>query len=138
NLVLYGNARLTTNPSLSPLDRDHLSATALARALFGRLATEVGFRSTWFFADADRSVPRRTSTLLASLSQTFWLGQRHRVELAVSMAAPLDARPPEALMSLAWEGSRGRLFRDHTPLDGEDYFFAQRGPAGGGPRLVAR
>jgi hypothetical protein len=136
NVVFYGNARLTTNPSLWFFDQDHVSVTALARAALGRLYTEVGFRATWFFVDADRPDPARVTTVLASVFHTFWIGERQRIELGVFSAIHLDARAPEALFYLAWEGSHGRRFRDHTPLEGEDYFFPQRSPEHAGVRLV--
>lgn len=128
NVVLYANARLTSNPSLSPLDQDHVSATILARALFGRTHAEAAFRSSWFFVDADRADPGRYLTLFASLAHTFWLSDRQHIELGASGAYHFHTLTPEFSVFVAWEGSNGRRFRDHSPLEGEDYFFPQRGP----------
>jgi hypothetical protein len=136
NLVLFANARLTTNPSLSPFNQDHLSATALARALFGRVYAEAALRSTWFFVDADRPDPKRNQTLFLSLFHTLWPSERQHVEVGAWSAYHLDGRQAEFMIYLAWEGSNGRRFHDHTPLQGEDYFFPQRGPSSGGARLL--
>ncbi len=129
NAVVYASARLTTNPSLSPLDQDHVSATILARALFGRTYAEAAFRSVWYFVDADRPDPARRSTVFLSLFQTLWPTARQHLAVGAGAALHLDARAPELTVYLAWEGSNGRRFTDHTPLEGEDYFFPQRGPA---------
>jgi hypothetical protein len=128
NVVLYASARLTTNPSLSPFDPDHLSATMIARALFGRTLAEASFRSSWFFFDRERSEPGWYPTAALSFSHTLWMGGRHRFELGVSGAYHFHTRAPEVSVFVAWEGSNGRRFRDHTPMEGEDYFFPQRGP----------
>lgn len=135
NVVLYANARLTTNPSLSPLDPDHLSATMLARALFGRTLAEASFRASWFFVDRERSEPGWYPTAALSFSHTLWMGSRHRFELGISGAYHFHTRAPELSVFVAWEGSNGRRFRDHTPMEGEDYFFPQRGPGVDAGRL---
>jgi hypothetical protein len=137
NLVLYANARLTTNANLAPWNQDHLSTAALARALFGRVYAEASLRSTWFFVDADRPDPKRNETLFLSLFHTLWPSERQYLEVGSWAAYHLDGRQTELIVYLAWEGSNGRRFRDHTPLQGEDYFFAQRGPSSGGAHLVA-
>ncbi len=128
NAVLYANARLTTNRSLSPLDQDHVSATFLARALFGRTYAEAAFRSVWYFVDSDRPNPARRSTVFLSLFQTLWPSARQHLVVGAGASLHLDARAPEFTLYVAWEGSNGRRFADHTPLEGEDYFFPQRGP----------
>jgi hypothetical protein len=130
NAVAYANARLTTNQSLSPFDQDHVSATVLARALFGRTYAEAAFRTVWYFVDADRPDPARRSTVFLSLFQTFWPSERQHLVVGAGAALHLDARAPEFTAYIAWEGSNGRRFTDHTPLEGEDYFFPQRGPGG--------
>ncbi|HEY3449392.1 MAG TPA: hypothetical protein VGK67_23765 [Myxococcales bacterium] len=138
NVVLYANARLTTNPSLSPLNPDHVSATILARALFGRTYAEAALRSSWFFVDDDRPDPSVHPTLFVSLFHTLWLSSRQHVELGASGAYHFHTKTPEISVFIAWEGSNGRRFRDHTPLEGEDYFFPQRGPGPEGGRLEVR
>jgi hypothetical protein len=128
NVVLYANARLTTNSSLNPGNQDHLSTTMIARAVFGRLYAEAAFRLSWFFVDVDRPDPRTYQTLYATLFHTFWTSARQRFEVGVNASYHFDRRVPDFALYLAWEGSNGRRFRDHTPLEGEDYFFPQRGP----------
>jgi hypothetical protein len=131
NMVLYGNARLTTNPSFSPLDPDHLSATVFVRTLFARTVVEVSERSTWFFADSLRPHLARHDAVFLRLLQTFWANERNEIEIAAIADYDFATRSPEALLSVTWEMSNGRRFQDHTPLEGEDFFFPQRGPGWG-------
>jgi hypothetical protein len=128
NVVLYGNGRLTTNQSLLLRDQDHVSARLLARALFGRTYTEASFRTVWYFVDADRPDPARRSTVFLSAFQTFWASERQHLVVGATTAIHLDRRADEFTIYFAWEGSNGRRFTDHTPREGEDYFFPQRGP----------
>lgn len=127
NVVLYANARVTSNPNLSPFDQDHISTTLLARALFGRTYAEAALRLGWYFVDADRPDSQTLSTLFFSVFQTLWSSERHRFELGASSSIHFDGRAPELSVFFSWEGSNGRGFKDHTPLEGEDYFFPQRG-----------
>ncbi len=136
NVVLYANGRVTTNQSLAPLDQDHVSATALARALFGRTYAEASLRNVWYFVDADRPDAARRSTVFLSLFQTFWPSERQHLVAGATVALHLDPRANEFSVYLAWEGSNGRRFTDHTPIEGEDYFFPQRGPGGERGRLT--
>jgi len=129
NLVLYGNARLTTNPSFSPFDQDHLSLTALARAVFGRTYVQAQLRGSWFFVDAARPDPAFHPLAQVSVFQTFWVGDRNRLEVGGWVMSRLDATfNPAFSLYVAWAFSNGRRFEDHTPLEGEDAFFPQRGP----------
>jgi hypothetical protein len=128
NVVLYGNGRLTTNRSFSPLDQDHASVTLLARALFGRTYAEVQLRGAWFFVDSDRPDPFFHRTVYLSTFHTLWPDVLEHLEVGAWAAVHLDRGAPELGVHVAWEGSNGRRFRDHTPLEGEDYFFPQRGP----------
>jgi len=136
NTVLYANGRLTTNQGLSLRDQDHVSTTVLARALLGRTYAEASFRTVWYFVDADRPDPARRSTVFLSLFQTFWASERQHVVVGATTALHLDRRANELTVYVAWEGSNGRRFTDHTPLEGEDYFFPQRGPDAERGRLV--
>jgi hypothetical protein len=138
NVVLYANGRVTTNRSLRPNDPDHLSAAVLARTLIGRTYAEASFRATRFLPDTYQRTATWHPTAALSFSQTLWMGPRHHVELGVSAAYHIHGGVPEFSTFLAWEGSNGRRFRDHTPLEGEDYFFPQRGPGVESGRLEAR
>jgi hypothetical protein len=136
NVVLYANGRLTTNQSLSPRDQDHVSATALARVLLGRTYAEAALRNVWYYVDADRPDAARRSTVFLSLFQTFWPSARQHLVAGATVALHLDPRANEFTVYVAWEGSNGRRFTDHTPLEGEDYFFPQRDPGGERGRLT--
>jgi hypothetical protein len=129
NLVLYANGRVTSNPSLSPLEPDHASATVLGRTVLGRTFVEASFRAIRFLADDQRRKPVWSPTVATNLFQTFWIGSVHKFELGVSAEYELHTRTPSVSTYLSWEGSNDRRFRDHTPLEGEDYFFPQRGPS---------
>ena len=128
NTVLYANGRLTTNQGFSLSDQDHVSTTVLARALFGRTYAEASFRRVWYFVDADRPDPARRSTVFLSMFQTFWASERQHLVVGATTALHLDRRANEFTVYVAWEGSNGRRFVDHKPIEGEDYFFPQRGP----------
>jgi len=128
NVVLYGNVRLTTNPSFRPNDVDHVSASLFTRTLLGRSYLEALGRTTWFLADANRLRPSRHSWLGGRFFQTFWPSERQMVELGVVGGYDFGTHSPEISIILAWEGSNGRRFRDHSPFEGEDFFFPERGP----------
>ena len=133
NVVLFGNTRLTTNPSMSPFDQDHVSATFLARALWGRVFTQVQVRGLWFSVDDSRPDPVAHATIYGSVFSTWWINPNLHLEAGVWASARFGTDLVQASVYFAWEGSNGRRFRDHTPLEGEDSFFPQRGP----PREVA-
>ena len=138
NLVLYANARVTTNRSMSPIDLDHVSAGVFARALFGRTFAETALRSSWFLVDGDRRAPYTDTALFLTVSHTIWLTGRQYLELRATGGYHFQTKSPEVSLLIGWEWSNGRRFRDHTPLEGEDYFFPQRGPGREGGRVEVR
>jgi hypothetical protein len=66
--------------------------------------------------------------LTAIVFHSVWLSDRQRLDYGVTGTYHFDSRLPDLQVFLSWEGSNGRRFVDHTPLEGEDYFFPQRGP----------
>jgi hypothetical protein len=136
NVVLYANVRATTNPSLRPNDPDHVSAALFARALLGRLYVEALGRTTWFLADGDRARAARHSWLGTRFLHTLWPSERQMVELGAVAGYDFGTRSPEVSLSLVWEGSNGHRFKDHSPREGEDFFFPERGPGFGTTRMT--
>jgi hypothetical protein len=136
NAVLYASARATTNPSFRPTDLDHLSASLFARALFGRAYVEALGRTTWFFADGDRVHATRHTWLGARAFHTLWPTERHMLEVGAVAGYDFGTHAPEVSVSLGWEWSNGRRFADHSPREGEDFFFAERGPGLGTTQLT--
>jgi hypothetical protein len=135
NVVLYSNVRATTNRGLSPTDLDHVSAALFARALFGRSYVEALGRTTWFLADADRGHATRHTWLGGRFFHTLWPNERHLVELGAVAGYDFGTHAPELSASLVWEWSNGRRFADHSAREGEDFFFAERGPGFGTSQL---
>jgi hypothetical protein len=138
NVVLYGDVRLTTNPSLRPNDVDHVSTALFVRALFGRFYAELLGRTTYFLADATRATPARHTWLGTRCFQTLWPNERHRVEIGAVAGYDFGAHAPELSLSVVWETSNGRRFRDHSPREGEDFFFPERGPGFGTSQLAVK
>lgn len=128
NLVATATARLTTNPSFSPADPDHVTVSAAVRALFGHFYAEANFRQAWFLADADRDGLSLRRAVGLRLFHTIWLSERQNLEIGIHASRQVDASATDLAAFLSWEGSNGRRFRDHTPLEDENYFFQQRGP----------
>jgi hypothetical protein len=128
NLVLYGSGRLTTNPDSLVRDFDHASASGMARAIFGHTYVELAYRHTQYFADGNRDASYARNTLLAKTFHSLWPSLRQRIDAGCAASWGLETRMAEFSIYLAWEISNGRRFRDYTPLEGEDYFFPQRGP----------
>ena len=139
NVVLFGDARWTSNRSLSPLDQDHASSSVLCRVLIGRTYLEAKARGVWFFVDGDRPDPAFHKTLFASIGQTLWPDALQHVNGLLSAAYHLDrVRRFEITVALAWEASNGRRFLDHSPIAEENYFFPQLGPGFEDGGLIAR
>jgi hypothetical protein len=136
DLLLYGGARVTSHQDLSLRQPDHVSATAVARTALGRLFLEGGMRWAWFFADSDRHQTLLLRTAALTAAQTFWLGHRNAITVGVQAAQHIDLRIPELALTLGWELSNGRRLRDHTPVEGENYFYPQRGPGRESGRLL--
>jgi hypothetical protein len=59
---------------------------------------------------------------------TFWLGHIHALTVALQGAEHIDLELPEVSLRFGWEISNGRRLRDHTPVEGENYYYPQRGP----------
>jgi hypothetical protein len=135
NVVLYGDVRATTNPSFRPTDVDHLSTSVFVRALFGRFYAEVLARTTWFLADATRAASAHHTWAGTRCFHTLWPNERNRIEVGAVAGYDFGAHAPELSLSLVWEGSNGRRFRDHSPREGEDFFFPERGPGFGTSQL---
>jgi hypothetical protein len=136
DLLLYGGARVTSHADLSFRRPDHVSANTVARTAVGRLFLEGGMRWTWFFADETRRATTLSRTVALTASHTFWWGHQHAITFAAQAAQHIDLRIPELGLTLGWEFSNGRRLRDHTPVEGENYFYPQRGPGREPARLV--
>ncbi len=136
NVVLYANVRATTNPDLRANDLDHVSTSLFARALFGRLYVEGFGRTTWFLPDATRTHATRHTWVGTRIFHTSWLSERQMIEIGTIAGYDFGTHAPEVSLSVAWEGSNGRRFRDHSAREGEDFFFAERGPGLGTSRLT--
>jgi hypothetical protein len=136
DLLLYAGGRVTSHADLSLRHPDHASASAVARTALGRLFFEAGLRASWFFADADRARALLLRTAALTASHTFWVGHTHAITLALQAAEHIDLHIPELGLTLGWELSNGRRLRDHTPVEGENYFYPQRGPGRESGRLT--
>jgi hypothetical protein len=136
DFLLYGGARLTSNPVLWPNPLDHLSAPLVARAALGHLTVEASVRASWFFAAPERARPFLSRTGALTLLHTLWIGQTQTLLFGAAVAHHLDLRATEIAVRLGWELSNGRRLRDHTPVEGENYFYPQRGPGRETGRLL--
>ena len=128
NLLVYGGARVSSNPDLR-LDRpDRFSINTVARVAFGRTVLQGGFRWNWYLADDERSRGFLLRTATVAALHTIWFGHLHGLTVGLQAARHIDLGVPELAVRLGWEISNGRRLRDHTPTEDENYFYPQRGP----------
>ena len=68
----------------------------------------------------------RTGSL--ALLYKLWIGHTAAVTVGVEGNHHSDLHAPELALRLGWELSNGRRLADHTAVEGENYFYPQRGP----------
>jgi hypothetical protein len=136
DLLFYGGARLTSNAALSLRQPDRLSGMAVVRAAVERFTLSAGLRWTRFLAGPDRARAFSSRTGSLALLYTLWVGPRSALTIGFDADLHLDLHAPELALRLGWELSNGRRLRDHTAVEGENYFYPQRGPGREAGRLA--
>jgi len=136
DLLFYGGARLTSNPALVPQEPDRLSGVAVVRTAVARFTLSAGLRWTRFLAGPDRARAFTSRTGSLALLHTLWLSDRSAVTIGFEGSQHLDLHASELALRLGWELSNGRRLRDHTAVEGENYFYPQRGPGREAGRLA--
>jgi hypothetical protein len=136
DLLFYAGGRVTSNPALSLRHPDRLSGMAVMRGALGRFTLSAGLRGTWFLGGPDRAEGflRRTGAL--EVMHTFWLGHTNALTVGLEASQHIDVAASELGLRVGWELSNGRRLRDHTAVEGENYFYPQRGPGREEGRLV--
>jgi hypothetical protein len=136
DLLMYFGARATSGPDFSPRHLDRVAPTMALRKVVGRLVIDGGFRWSDFLPGPLRKDSYQSRTAALTLTQTFWLRRTHALVLTVAGQYFFDVHSPEIAISLGWEISNGRRLRDHTAVEGENYFYPQRGPGRESGRLL--
>jgi hypothetical protein len=127
DLLFYTGARVTSTPGFSLRHPDHVSSMVAVRAELGRFTIDGGYRASWFPGTAEReAVLARTASL--ALMHTFWLGHTQAVVLGAEVDHHVDQHSLSVGVRVGWELSNGRRLVDHTAVEGENYFYPQRGP----------
>jgi hypothetical protein len=136
DLLFYGGGRLTSNPALSLRHPDRFSGMAVMRGALGRFTLSAGLRGTWFLVGPDRAQAFLSRTGALELMYTFWLGHKNAVTIGLEASKHVDLQASEVALRFGWELSNGRRLRDHTAVEGENYFYPQRGPGREDGRLM--
>src|SRR5207247_2418132 len=84
DVLVYGGARITSDPAFSLRHPDHGSSFVSARTAIGRLTLSAGFRWNWFLAGGDRAHGLVSRTADLQLLHTIWLGHTQALLLGVT------------------------------------------------------
>jgi hypothetical protein len=136
DLLLYGGGRVTSNPALSLRHPDRVTAMAVARLAVQRFTLSSEARWTWFAPGPDRAKAFTSRSGTLELLYTLWVGHTSALTIGLDTTRHLDLAASELALHLGWELSNGRLLRDHTAAEGENYFYPQRGPGREAGRLT--
>jgi hypothetical protein len=136
DLLFYAGGRVTSNPALSLRHPDRLSGMAVMRGALGRFTLSAGLRGTWFLGGPDRTEGFLRRTAALEVMHTFWLGHTNALTVGLEASQHIDVAASELGLRVGWELSNGRRLRDHTAVEGENYFYPQRGPGREEGRLV--
>ncbi len=113
--LLFGGVSLTTNEQMNPFKLDYVSFRTGWSQLFGAVQTDLGYRFTHYYSDADRSGSNNRDFLSLGAHWDYWLENQDRVRLGFKTEYDLEAGEPSGSLNFSWFWSEGRGLKDFRP-----------------------
>ena len=88
-----------------------------AAQLFGDTEVNVGYRTTRYFADADRNQGVTRHAVSVGLTRDFWHAGRERVQVGIDFQHEFTRNVSSLNVSLVWHFDTNRRYRDFRPDD---------------------
>jgi hypothetical protein len=133
--LLYTGVTLATNENFNLLDPDHTRLRLGGRQLFGDLSVGLDYSWYHYFDDEDRDGSHDTQRLRIDLVSAGWLSPINGWTGKLRYEFDQTSGDSSVWLSLGWNRSNGRYFRDFRPGDTDFVSLRQERAlkTGGGP-----
>lgn len=107
----------TTNPNFSLMNVDNHQASIQWRQLVGPVIMDIGGRTTWYWADANRPTNVIRREVRFGTSGNWWLNTGKRIEVRAELRRDIGASTTWGGIELRWHWGPGRQLRDFSPSE---------------------